>query len=378
MDEGYDGKLRLLAQEVALHLITPETRRFSHGASAHFIPRESSYQVHTYRPVYIPPGRLGCTGWILDSKDLDLRNLQPDIIHIENERHGNIVLQSLLYRRLLAPRARVIVFFWANQQAGGVKGAIIDALNRLVSAEIDFYIAGNRDGKRLAVASGIDPARLAIIPQLGVDVQKFAPIEEAERLALRRRVETHDSEFVVGFVGRFVAEKGIHDLFSGVKQIRQQADSGRPVRLLLLGTGPLLDTVHSWQSAHSFVTVVPPNKYEDVAPYIQMLDVLVLPSKTTHFWKEQFGHVLIEAMACGVPVIGSDSGAIPEVIGDAGLVFSEGNVDHLCDCLLRLYRNQELCSKLAYAGRRQVLSYYSDERIAQRTLDAYEWVLSNQ
>ena len=65
----------------------------------------------------------------------------------------------------------------------------------------------------------------------------------------------------------------------------------------------------------------------DVPRHLRALDALVLPSESTPLWKEQFGHVLIEAMACGVPVVGSDSGAIPEVIGEAGLLFPGGGRD---------------------------------------------------
>ena len=66
---------------------------------------------------------------------------------------------------------------------------------------------------------------------------------------------------------------------------------------------------------------------------MQMLDLFVLPSKAPRdrgkIWQEQFGHVLIEAMSCGVPCIGSDSGAIPEVIGDDSMIFSAGDATAL-------------------------------------------------
>ena len=63
----------------------------------------------------------------------------------------------------------------------------------------------------------------------------------------------------------------------------------------------------------------------EVPAVLRALDVLVLPSLTTPSWKEQFGRVLQEAMACAIPVVGSDSGEIPHVIGDAGLVTPEGD-----------------------------------------------------
>jgi glycosyltransferase involved in cell wall biosynthesis len=96
------------------------------------------------------------------------------------------------------------------------------------------------------------------------------------------------------------------------------------------------------------------------------MSILVLPSLTTPTWKEQFGHVLIEAMACGVPVIGSDSGAIPEVIGGAGLVVPEGNVEALAAALRGLISTPLLHADLAARGRARVLSHYTNEAVASR------------
>ena len=81
------------------------------------------------------------------------------------------------------------------------------------------------------------------------------------------------------------------------------------------------------------------------------LHVLILPSLTTASWKEQFGRVLIEAGACGVAVIGSSSGAIPEVVGDAGLIFSEGDVATFTEQITRLRTDTSLrenCGKIGY------------------------------
>src|SRR5260221_14335510 len=80
------------------------------------------------------------------------------------------------------------------------------------------------------------------------------------------------------------------------------------------------------------------------------IDALVLRSLTTPVWKEQFGRVLTEAMACGVPVVGSSSGAIPEVIGEAGLIFPEGDAAALAGCLAKLQQPPALRLALAQRG----------------------------
>ncbi len=105
------------------------------------------------------------------------------------------------------------------------------------------------------------------------------------------------------------------------------------------------------------------------------LDVLVLPSRTQPNWKEQFGRVLIEAMSCGVPVIGSTCGEIPQVIGEAGLVFPEGDVAALRAALSRLIDQPELRAELARRGRARVLAEFTQAAIARRHVAVYQAML---
>jgi len=109
--------------------------------------------------------------------------------------------------------------------------------------------------------------------------------------------------------------------------------------------------------------------------FYRQLDVLVVPSRTRPNWKEQFGRVLIEAMACGVPVVGADSGEIPHVVGDAGLIFPEDDAAALHDCLARLRREPELHAHLARRGRERVLAHYTQARVAMETYEVYRQAL---
>jgi glycosyltransferase involved in cell wall biosynthesis len=110
---------------------------------------------------------------------------------------------------------------------------------------------------------------------------------------------------------------------------------------------------------------------------MQLLDAFVLPSLTRPNWIEQFGRVLPEAMACETPVIGSRSGEIPHVIGDAGLVFAEGNVPELVACVQKLLDDPQLYADLASRGRQRVLENYTQERIAQQTYEVYQEMLAH-
>lgn len=109
-----------------------------------------------------------------------------------------------------------------------------------------------------------------------------------------------------------------------------------------------------------------------VPNYLNCMDCLVLPSRTTKAWKEQFGRVLIEAMACEVPVIGSDSEEIPDVIGDSGLIFREGDVDDLALKLKLLITNSDLRMELSRKGRQRVLNNYTQDKVAKETYKIYK------
>lgn len=109
----------------------------------------------------------------------------------------------------------------------------------------------------------------------------------------------------------------------------------------------------------------------------RQFDALVLPSLTRPNWKEQFGRVLVEAMATGLAVIGSDSGAIPGVLGDAGLIVPEGDAEAITGALQRLYDEAGLRQALADKGRERVLQHFTHASVAQATVDVYRSLLTD-
>jgi glycosyltransferase involved in cell wall biosynthesis len=114
-----------------------------------------------------------------------------------------------------------------------------------------------------------------------------------------------------------------------------------------------------------------------VAQYINAMDIVAAPSQTTKSWKEQFGRMLIEAMACGVNVVGSDSGEIPFVIGDAGEVVAEADVPAWTRTLGALIESPARRNELASRGRERAEKSYAWPIVAQRHLDFFESLLSH-
>jgi len=263
---------------------------------------------------------------------------------------------ALLAVRRRTPTARIL-FTWENldRNLPLPLRLIRDATLRC----LDGLIAGNPAAERLARRHGFrGPA--AVIPQLGIDLP--APLPPRARSPILR----------VAFVGRLVPEKGVHVLLRALESV------SAPWSLVVVGEGPERAALARLAAALGlggrvvFRGTVP---HARVAEVWSDTDVLVLPSLATRRWSEQFGHVLVEAMAHGVACVGSSSGAIPAVIGDAGLVFPEGQAPALAAHLASLASDGALLHRLGGAGRERVRDLYTDDRIAERTRAFHDEVL---
>jgi len=199
-------------------------------------------------------------------------------------------------------------------------------------------------------------------PELGVDPDCFFP-DEPRREAKRRELGLAD-RFTIGFVGRLTESKGVRDLFAALSGLQEEW------ALLMLGDGDLRRTLEAQAESNGWPVCFPGHvPAADVPDFMRAMDCLVLPSRTTPTWQEQFGLVLAQAMLCGVPVIGSSSGAIPEVIGDAGLVFPEGDDVSLRACLSSLAVDASRRSSLAKDGFARGTQTFSTVALASETAD---------
>ncbi len=201
----------------------------------------------------------------------------------------------------------------------------------------------------------------------GVPLDSFTP---APNHLLRQQLGIDDA-FVAGYVGRIVEEKGLNSLLHAISILPSE------VHLLCVGDGPWLQTFKRKILAHGIEKRVHHfDRVDDdqVAGYFNALDALVLPSLTTDGWKEQFGRVLPEAMACGVPVIGSDSGEIPQVIGDAGLIFPEDDSDALAATIRELRDQPRRRNDLIDKGVCRAHEQFSCQAFAAKLVTLFEQV----
>jgi glycosyltransferase involved in cell wall biosynthesis len=177
---------------------------------------------------------------------------------------------------------------------------------------------------------------------------------------------------VLGYIGRLKEEKGLMTMVEALTMLPSYCQA------VFIGFGPLKSALQKRAQELGVAprVILRPGVATAEVPFqLQQMDVMILPSLTRPHWKEQFGRTLAEAMACETPVIGSDSGEIPNVVGDAGLIFKEGNAEALSHCVRRLLDERELPADLAARGRRRVLECYTPAHIAEQTYEVYRKIL---
>jgi len=371
-------KLRALAHlepDIEVTVVVP--RRWRPGGVQNKIIETQPRQEGSFRVVPVSNFSENNQGLLTFGADIIplLREFRPQIIQVEQGAKALGYAQMITLNKLLGLKAKNLFFTWWNLPYNlKFPVSLLEAYNL---SNTHGVVAGNQDGVEVLRQHGYH-GPIKVMPQLGVDESRFRPQPQSE---LKSQLGIQPDDFVVGFVGRFVEEKGLLTLGKALAGLQ-----GRPWKWLLLGRGPLqsvlMEKAAEW-GIKDQVILVESVPHDEVPSYINLMNTLVLPSETnTQFktltaagWKEQFGHVLIEAMASKVPVIGSDSGEIPYVIEDAGLVFPEGDVAALQNCLQQLMEQAELAQKLAELGYERAMSRYTNKALARQLLDFYKQLI---
>jgi glycosyltransferase involved in cell wall biosynthesis len=292
-----------------------------------------------------------------------LARLRPDLVHMDEEPYN--LATFLAARAARGCSARFVFFTWQNLQRRYPPP--FSWFERYVYRRSSYALAGNLEAKQVLCEKGYR-GPTAVIPQFGIDPDRFRPSPSPPG------GEPNDCLRIV-FLGRLVPEKGLWVLLDAVRMLRGSW------RLDLFGHGPLREPLLARAAALGLserVRVHPPVPSVDVPAQLQKFDVLVLPSLTQRNWKEQFGRALVEAMACGLAVIGSSSGEIPHVIGDAGIVVPEGSAAALGAGLAELQASARRRAELGARGRDRVLERFTHRQIASETAEVYRRALSGR
>ena len=317
----------------------------------------------------------------------ELATLQPDILHMDEEPYNVATWHGLR----AADRLGIVGTFFTWQNLLRRYPPPFRWLEAANYRRAPLAIAGNAEAATVLRRKGYRGA-IAVIPQFGVDPAIFQPLAsqilrgessimksdvDAPRPSSLYNSQLNSSPLAplsIGYAGGLVPEKGVDLLLHACAGLTGDW------RLTLAGEGKMRPELEQLAAALQITTHVQfsGRVTSDAMPaFYRRLDVLVLPSRTRPNWKEQFGRVLIEAMACGVVVVGSTCGEIPQVIDDAGLLFGEEEMIALRDHLQRLLDAPDERQRLAAAGRRRVLERFTMHQIADQTLAVYQRLLTH-
>lgn len=239
-------------------------------------------------------------------------------------------------------------------------------LERRVMERAAGWIAFGRTASEAQQSKTVYAAKPSRVISPGVDVARYRPDGDARR-DVRARLGWDDRVPVAGYLGRFIAEKGLGILMRALEAVAE------PWRALFVGGGAMEAELRSFADRHpGRVCIVTGVAHDDVPAHLNAMDVLCAPSQTTARWREQFGRMLIEAMACGVPVVASDSGEIPHVVGDAAEVVAEDSGGEWTAAIASLLGDRERRRELAARGLARAHERYAWPIVARAHLSFFE------
>lgn len=286
-----------------------------------------------------------------------LADFQPDILDIWEEPWSLMAVQAAALCRKFAPRCRIV--FETEQNCIRRLPPPFHWFQSFTMNQCDEAIARSKGAVDRLRHFGWQKAIHRI--GNGVDTFHFQPSHPSNGKC--------DHPFTVGYVGRLAPEKGVDTLLHAISQLPND------INCTLIGNGPqepsLRRTVDRLRLSDrvQFKGFLP---FNALPTAYRQLDLLVMPSRETTTWREQFGRSGAEAMACGIPVIGTRTGSIPELLGEDGVLFPPDQPDDLAQHILSLRDDREKRKHLSAYGRSRVMQHYSWRQIAYQLAESFE------
>lgn len=353
-------KLRALAERVDPTLVVPERWGDEPWEPASFDgeldTRRLPVLLHGHNHLHVYRRGLGRL----------LRSGEFDLVHVDEEPYSLVTAQVVRSAR----RRGLPAVFFAWQNLDKALPPPFGALRRGVFRRVAGGIAGTEAAAKVLRSAGFE-GPILVSPQMGVSLERFRPDPGARR-DRRRALRLGEEALLLGFVGRLVPEKGADLLVRALPALPA-------THLVLVGDGPARPGLLRLATALGVgERVHAPGRVPSlgVPRWTAAFDVLALPSRTTTGWTEQFGRAVVEAMACEVPVVVSDAGALPKVVGEAGRVVPEGVAAPLREALVQLLGAPEERRRLGRIGRARVREWYTNRRVVEDQVRFYERLMA--
>jgi glycosyltransferase involved in cell wall biosynthesis len=276
-----------------------------------------------------------------------LRETSPDLVYLDEEPYSAVSAQTALLLTGLCPQVPLVFCTYENltfsqMNLSRARRLIYESFRRVVFGRAHAAQAVTHGAARALEAERFTKP-VFVLPAIGYPPPRvLAPVRQ------------DSEELRIGYLGRLEANKSVETLIAAAEKLRGAS-------VTIGGDGPERFSLE--RKAGPSIRFCGRVAHDDVGGFLARLHVLVLPSRSMPGWQEQYGRVLVEAMAHGVVPVGSDSGAIPEVIGDAGWVFPEGDAHKLAGILRELGQRHDW-EELRNRAIGRAAGFFSDERIA--------------
>lgn len=318
-----------------------------------------SFDVH-YRPVVLA-GRKG--GYLLSGVVSTLRDIDPDVVITHGEPWYAFSLTVGMACSILSiPH---LVFSWENLERVPIS-TLQRGLELVGFKLIDGFIAGSDAAARRLRNRGFSGS-ITEAPQTGVDTNSFTP-DSGDESVLREFGVPTDVKVVL-YAGRYSPEKGIESAIAAADDVLDKRDDSH---FLFVGDGEFANEMEravADREIEDEVTIVTERQpYSRMTSIFALADLFLYPSITTETWAEQFGYATAEAMSSGVPVITTECGALPDVVGEAGIVCPEDNPKALAEAIDELLSDDECRHALSKRARKRAVELFSLESVADAHL----------
>lgn len=235
------------------------------------------------------------------------------------------------------------------------------------------FVAITQKAKEALITEGVKPKLISVVPA-GIDCDKFEPAAPSKELI--KKFGLSESKIKIIFVGRLVPEKGIFDLLEAFSALRQKNEK---VELLIVGSGTAVMQAQINQlllqlKIKDRVNFLGKVDYSQMPLIHNLADVFCLPSVPTSFWAEQFGYSMVEAMACGKPVVSTLSGSIPEIVKNrsTGILVQPNDPHGLESALQELVLDKQKRDIFGSNGRKWVLEQFEADKVAQHLAEIFD------
>lgn len=249
------------------------------------------------------------------------------------------------------------------------------AFKKRAREELDHIIALTGKTKEALLAEGCDPKKITVISHF-IDTRRFKPKRFPE---LKKSQFRESKTLMILFVGRLESYKGVYDLLYAAKRLIMDTDlKTNALSFIFVGNGSEKNRLLSLEKQLGIEKFIVHKEvsYDDMPNVYNQADIFVAPSKATDTWQEQYNTTLLEAQASGLPIVTTESGGIPENIGDAGLIIPPADFVSLFDAIKKFILHPKLRIEYSRRARKRAVEVHDATIGANKLAQLYESLLS--